>query len=221
MKTTVLVLAILFAGCAGAAPSPATIPTPAARDQFATLDHERVDYWVDRFTNGDKRAEITESFRRMPQYETMIREKLRVRDMPEELVYVAMAESGFNDQAHSIAEATGIWQLVPDTARRYGLKVDDTVDERHDAVKSTDAAISYLSYLFNRFGSWYLAIAAYNAGENRIARIMNDATASERGTDADYYRLWEQWPGETRDFIPAIVALSKIGAERSKYGFAE
>jgi membrane-bound lytic murein transglycosylase D len=141
----------------------------------------------------------------------MIAEKLRRRGMPADLIYLAMAESGLNPQAHSVADAAGIWQLVPDTARRWGLRVDDTIDERRDPEKSTDAALSYLSYLFNRFGSWYLAAAAYNAGENRIARIMSESTGSESGTDADYYRIWDQLPGETRDYVPAMVALARIG----------
>jgi membrane-bound lytic murein transglycosylase D len=189
------------------------------RDVLPALSHERVDYWVERFSNGDKRPEIEAAFARMPQVEAMIEEKLRRRGMPAELVYLAMAESGFNPEAHSAAAAKGIWQLVPDTARRWGLKVDDEVDERNDAEKATDAALSYLSYLYNRFGSWYLAAAAYNSGENRIGRIMTEATGAERGTDEDYYRIWEKLPGETRDFVPAMVALAKIGRERGKYGF--
>lgn len=149
----------------------------------------------------------------------MIRQKLSRRGMPEELVYLAMAESGFNVQAHSASDAVGIWQLVPDTARRYGLRVDETVDERRDPEKSTDAAISYLSYLFNRFGSWYLAAAAYNSGENRVGRIMTESTGSEKGTDADYYRIWDKLPGETRDYVPAAIALMRIGRDRPRYGF--
>lgn len=208
---------LLIVGCASAPAPASTAPasTPARRDVLADLPHERVDYWVERFTKGDKKGEIDEAFTRMPEVGPMIREKLRRRGMPEELMYLAMAESGFNPQAHSVAEAIGIWQLVPDTARRYGLRVDDTVDERRDAEKATDAALSYLSYLYNRFGSWYLAAAAYNAGENRVGRIMTEATGAEAGTDADYYRIWDKLPGETRDFIPAMVALARIGKTRS------
>jgi membrane-bound lytic murein transglycosylase D len=174
---------------------------------------------VERFSTGDKHAEIAAAFARKPEVEAMITSELRRRGMPEELLYLAMAESGLNPAAHSIADAAGIWQLVPDTARRYGLKVDDTVDERRDAQKSTTAALSYLAYLYNRFGSWYLAAAAYNAGENRIARIMTEATGKESGTDADYYRVWDQLPGETRDYVPAMIALMRIGKEPSRYGF--
>jgi membrane-bound lytic murein transglycosylase D len=211
-----LITLVLAAGCAAGTSSPAATPAPVAapsvRNVLPDLSHERVDYWVERFSRGDKRAEIAEAFARKPEVEAMITGELRRRGMPEDLIYLAMAESGLNPQAHSIADAAGIWQLVPDTARRWGLTVDDTVDERRDPQKSTVAALSYLSYLYNRFGSWYLAAAAYNAGENRIARII------ESGTDADYYRVWDQLPGETRDYIPAMTALARIGRDPARYG---
>ena len=193
-----------------ATPTPA--PAPASRSDFADLDHPRVEYHINRFT-GEKRAEFASYLQRKSEYEEMIRAKLRRRGMPEELLYLAMIESGFNPQAHSLAQAAGVWQLIPETARRYGLRVDETLDERHDAEKSTDAALSYLSYLYNRFGSWYLAAAAYNAGENRISRLV------EKGTDADYYRVWDQLPGETRDFVPAMVAAWRIARDPARYGF--
>lgn len=186
----------------------------ANRAALPDLPHERVDRFVERFTTGDKRAEIDEAFTRMESVEPVISEKLRRKGMPRELIYLAMAESGFNPKAHSRDEAVGIWQLIPDTARRYGLTVNDEVDERRDAEKATDAALSYLSYLYNRFGSWYLAAAAYNSGENRVARIMKEETGSESGTDADFYRIVEKLPGETRDFVPAMLALSRIGKTR-------
>ena len=227
MKTAFLfTIALAFAACASAPattatrPSPATTPatTPAARNELALLPHERVDYHIARFT-GEKRAEFAGYLERKQQYETMIREKLRRRGMPEDLLYLAMIESGFNPQARSLAEARGIWQLVADTARRYGLRVDEEVDERSDPEKATEAALSYLSYLYNRFGSWYLAAAAYNAGENRVGRIMTETFGRESGTDEDYYRIWDQLPGETRDFVPAMVAAARIGRDPVQYGF--
>jgi membrane-bound lytic murein transglycosylase D len=224
MKIKVLLFVSFVAlGCATATSAPATATEPAAsapapRDVLANLDHERVEYHVNRFS-GEKRDEFAAMLGRKTQYESMIREKLRRRGMPEDLVYLAMIESGFNNEAHSAADAIGIWQLVPDTARRYGLRVDDSADERRDPEKATDAALSYLSYLFNRFGSWYLAAAAYNTGENRVGRIMTEATGSERGTDADYYRFWDKWPGETRDFVPAMVAARRISQDPAKYRF--
>lgn len=220
-------LLVIVTACAStptAAPAPASAAVPAlssadaraARAIFADLPNERVDYWVERFTNGDKKVEIDASFARKPQLEPMISEKLRRRGLPPELIYLAMAESGLNPAAHSTAEAVGIWQLVPATARQWGLKVDDTVDERRDPEKATDAALSYLSFLYDRFGSWYLAAAAYNLGENRLARVMTELTGGERGTDADYYRIWDRLPPETRDFIPGIVALSRMGRDRAR-----
>lgn len=211
---SILILSLSFVACASTTtttPRTATpAPPPAPRDVLADLDHERVGHWVEEFTRGAKQAEFASYIERMPQYEEMIRAKLRRRGMPEDLVYLAMIESGFNPEAHSAASARGIWQLVPDTARRYGLRVDDTVDERTDPEKSTDAAISYLSYLFNRFGSWYLAAAAYNTGENRVAAIMQETFGREQGSDAEYYEIWDQLPGETRDFVPVMVAARRV-----------
>ncbi|MGZ5442412.1 MAG: lytic transglycosylase domain-containing protein [Thermoanaerobaculia bacterium] len=209
-------LCLLLVGCASA-------PTPSSgvsrpRAEFPLLAHERVDYHIDRFT-GEKRDEFASYLARKADYETMIREKLRRRGMPEELLYLAMIESGFNPEAHSAQEARGIWQLVPDTARRWGLRIDETVDERTDAAKATDAALSYLSFLYNRFDSWYLAAAAYNSGENRVARIMTEVTGKESGTDEDYFRIWDRLPGETRDFVPVMIAAIRIAGEPSKYGF--
>jgi membrane-bound lytic murein transglycosylase D len=223
---TVIVLAavVVLTGCASGPAQTSSAQPPAPRDDHAAravlsnIDHERVDYHIQRFT-GEKRAEFASYLARKAQYEEVITSALRRRGMPEELIYLPMIESGFNTDAHSRAEAKGIWQLVPDTARRYGLRVDDTVDERLDAQKATDAALSYLSYLYNRFGSWYLAAAAYNTGENRVARIMSEATGGERGSDADYYRIWQQLPGETRDFVPVMIAAMRIGRDPAKYGF--
>lgn len=218
MKRLFPLLALAVLACASTGQQQSPTP-PAPRDVLPRLAHERVDYWIERFSKGDKHAEFASYLARKPQYEAMIAEKLRRRGMPRDLMYLAMIESGFNPEAHSTANAIGIWQLVPDTARRYGLRVDETVDERRDAEKATDAALSYLSYLYNRFGSWYLAAAAYNTGENRVARVMSEATGSETGTDADYYRLWDQWPGETRDFVPVMIAAARIGNDPAAYGF--
>lgn len=219
---------VLFAFTACASTTPAAAPAPASapaaadperpRSELADISHERVEYHINRWQT-EKRAEFASYLERKQQYEPMIREKLRRRGMPEELMYLAMIESGFNPEARSLAEARGIWQLIPDTARRYGLRVDEQGDERNDPEKATDAALSYLSYLYNRFGSWYLAAASYNTGENRVGRIMTEAFAREKGSDEDYYRIWDQLPGETRDFVPAMVAAMRIGRDPARYGF--
>jgi membrane-bound lytic murein transglycosylase D len=217
MRSFLSIALIVFAvSCASSSPPP-TASTVAW--DVANLPHERVDYWISRFTS-DKRAEFASYLARKSEYESMIRRKLRERGMPEDLIYLAMIESGFNPEAHSAESARGIWQLIPDTARRFGLRVDDTVDERLDPEKSTDAALEYLSRLYQRFDSWYLAAAAYNSGENRVARIMVENTGNDEGVDADYYRIWDHLPAETRDFIPVMIAAARIAKEPARYGFA-
>jgi len=190
------------------------------RDVLADLPHERVDYWVAAFSKmHDYHQKIADGFVRKAKYQNMITKKLRARGMPQNLIYLAFEESAFDPAAGSRQAAVGIWQLTPATARLYGLKVTRKLDERRNAVKETDSALDLLEHLYKRFGCWYLAAAAYNSGENRIARIMKKRFGRERGTDRDYYRIWNDIPGETRDYVPAIVALKRIGRNRAKYGF--
>ena len=93
------------------------------------------------------------------------------------------------------------------------------MDERNDPEKATDAALTYLTELHDRFGSWYLAAAAYNTGENRVARIMREETGSERGSEGSYYEIWNRLPRETRDYVPLMVAAARIAKEPARYGF--
>jgi membrane-bound lytic murein transglycosylase D len=183
------------------------------------LDHPRVDYWVNRFTT-DRRQVFERFLRRSGRYAPMISEKLAERDMPQDLIYLAMIESGFVPTAYSHAHASGLWQFISETGRRYGLTVNAVVDERNDPVRSTDAALDYLTYLHNRFGSWYLAAAGYNTGENRVGRIMREVTGSERGDEESYYRIWNRLPRETRDYVPLMIAAARISKDLEKYGFA-
>ena len=186
---------------------------------IANINSERVDYWVQRFAHGDKRKKIALFLKRKPEYQTMISRKLRARHMPQDLIYLAMVESGFNPKADSKARAKGIWQLCKGTARLYGLRVDRKYDDRLDPEKETDAALDFLRDLHRRYGSWYLAAAAYNGGQNRIGRILKKTTGSEKGTDHTYYRVWHRLPGETRDYVPAMIAAARIGKDPAKYGF--
>jgi membrane-bound lytic murein transglycosylase D len=182
------------------------------------LDHPRIDFWVNRFTT-DKRRDFERFMSRSGRYVPMISEKLAERGMPQDLVYLAMIESGFNPSAYSHAHASGLWQFIAETGQRYGLTVNRVVDERNDPVKSTDAALDYLTYLHNRFNSWYLAAAGYNTGENRVGRIMREVTGSEKGRDEDFYRIWNRLPRETRDYVPLMMAAARIAKEPAKYGF--
>ena len=209
------------AAVASVVQTPAPEPTVVERSQameLPNLDHPRVDSWVKRFTTT-QRSSMSTYLTRMAKYEDMITTKLEKRDMPKELIYLAMIESGFNPTAKSPVKASGLWQFMSATAREYGLKVGGRNDERNNPARSTDAALSYLSALHDRFGSWYLAFAAYNTGQGRVARVMKQVTGSTKGTDADYYRIADRLPKETRDYVPKMIAAARIGNDPARYGF--
>ena len=183
------------------------------------LEHPRVDSWIKRFT-GPMRSSYATYLSRMTKYEPMISEKLAKRDMPQGLIYLAMIESGFNPSAKSRVAATGLWQFMSATGREYGLRVSGKVDERKNPARATDAALEYLADLHDRFGSWYLAAAAYNVGQGRVAKVMKQVTGNTRGTDADYYRIANRLPKETREYVPKMIAAARIGTNPAKYGFS-
>lgn len=137
--------------------------------------------------------------------------KLAARGMPQDLIYLAMIESGFNARATSPAAATGIWQFIPSTGRRYGLRVDRFVDERRDPWKATDAALDFLSSLYLRFGDWKLAMAAYNCGEGCVDRAIR------RSGSTDYWQL--PIPVETRNYVPRVFAAAILGKRPEVHGF--
>ncbi len=154
---------------------------------------------------------------RSGKYMDIMKDVLKERNVPEELVFLPFVESGFNVNAYSRARAVGPWQFIEGTAKRYGLTVDWWRDERKDPVKSTRAAANYLRDLYKMFGSWNLALAAYNAGEGRISRAM-------RRTDADDY--WDllhtkQIHPETKEYVPRYIAAAMIASAPEKYGFRD
>jgi len=191
----------------------------AGRDwDISNIDHPRIDHWIRHFT-GPKRNDFRRFLERSGRYGPMIQAALAERDMPQDLIYLAMIESGMNPQAYSHAHAAGLWQFIAETGSRYGLTVNRVVDERYDPVRATESGLDYLTYLYDRFGSWYLAAAGYNTGENRVGRIMRQVTGSERGTDEDFYRIWDRLPRETRDYVPLMVAAARIAKDPARYGF--
>jgi membrane-bound lytic murein transglycosylase D len=179
--------------------------------------NESVQRFVDLFEQRQQ-DRMALYLKRSGRYEGMIRSKLRERGMPEDLLYLSMIESGFNPNARSKAQAVGLWQFIADTGRRYGLRIDSYVDERRDPEKSTDAALRYLQDLHAKFGSWNLAAAAYNTGENRVARIMREETGTVEGRESDFWRIRSRLPSETREYVPLIFAAALIGKEPHKYG---
>ena len=193
---------------------------PLAWD-LPNLDHDRVDFWVERFSfDPDMREKMEGFLQRSGIYVPMLLEKLDERGMPNDLIYLAMIESGFEPTAYSSAAASGLWQFIPETGQRYGLAIDRAVDERNDPVKATEAALDYLGELHDRFDSWYLAAASYNTGENRVGRIMRETYGTEKArSEEDYYKIWSKLPKETRDYVPLMIAAGRIAKDPAKYGF--
>ncbi|MBP6218967.1 MAG: lytic transglycosylase domain-containing protein [Oligoflexales bacterium] len=183
--------------------------------EFEKMANNRlVRKWIDYFT-GDGRESFQQFLYRGSYYRPVIQYILKKHDLPVHLYYLAMIESGFQLKAVSSAKAVGIWQFMRPTAGRYHLRVDRYVDERKDPIRATLAACQYLKDLHNVFGSWYLAIAAYNAGETRIMNVIM------RSKTRDYWDLVElgALPRETIDYAPQFVAAALIGEHAEKYGF--
>ena len=152
---------------------------------------------------------------RLGQYHPLFAEELRRQGLPQDLVYLAAAESAFNPFALSRAGAKGIWQLMISRAIQYGLKRNRWVDEREDPVKSTRAAVQHLKDLYERFGDWYLAMAAYNAGPGAVQRAI------EKTGYADFWMLFKlhALPVDTENYVPAIIATALIAKDPKAYGF--
>ena len=181
------------------------------------LEHVRIDRWVTRLTTS-LRGDFQQSLQRMAKYEGMINAKLDARGMPRELIYLALIESNFNPTAKSPVKAVGMWQFMSATARQFGLSVGSGVDERKDPAKATDAALAYLDQLHGRFGSWYLAAAAYNSGQGTVSKALRTVTGKTTGTDADFFRILPILPKETQDYVPKLIATARVGSDREKYG---
>jgi hypothetical protein len=170
--------------------------------------------WVDYFT-GRGRKHFARYLERSELFIPYIQPILRQHGMPEDLVYLAMIESGFNNHARSFAKAVGPWQFMAPTGKRYGLMVNWWVDERRDTRKSTIAAIEYLKDLYGFFQSWELAAAAYNAGEAKIARAIRRFGSKDFWVLARHRFLRP----ETRDYVPKIIAAAIVAKNRTQFGF--
>lgn len=176
--------------------------------------NDRVEYFI-RFFQTVARDRFINWLKRSGRYVPIMREILREHGLPEDLVYLAMIESGFNPTARSYRQAVGPWQFIYGTGKKYGLRIDEWVDERRDPIKSTIAAARYLKDLYDLFRCWYLAAAGYNAGEGAVSRAI-----SQYRTE-DYWELIK-YPGlkdETRDYVPKMIAAALIAKNPERYGF--
>ena len=162
---------------------------------------------------------------RLGRYEGMIRERLRSKRLPEDLVYLTLVESGLSNTAVSRARAVGMWQFIAGTGRLYGLTVDPWVDERRDPFRATEAAVNYLADLRERLGgSVYLAAAAYNAGVGRVERGLGRLPGeSDSVSDNTFFQLADRryLRRETRDYVPKLIAASFIAKQPARYGFGD
>ncbi|MFQ5896582.1 MAG: transglycosylase SLT domain-containing protein, partial [Nitrospinota bacterium] len=196
-------------------------PLPAAKPAEPPFDMPVVmNRWVRQqlaHYQGPGRKQFAFWLGRMGRYAELIRSILKEEGLPQDLLYLALIESGFNPRAYSRAGASGLWQFIRGTARKYGLRVDFWVDERRDPVKATRAAARYLKSLHAILGSWELALAAYNAGELRVLAGIRRA-----GT-RDLWRLvrTRHLPWETRKFVPKFMAAMLIAKDRARYGFGD
>jgi soluble lytic murein transglycosylase-like protein len=202
-----------------AAPARSIVSAPGVSPQrvptYQIQQNDHVLRFLEQFQTGYRRAVVERWLTRSGRYLPMILDIFRQKGLPEELVFTAMIESGFNPVAVSHAGAKGLWQFMAPTARQYGLRVDRWLDERLDPEKATVAAANYLSDLYKIFGSWELVHAAYNAGEMKVLRAIQGA-----GT-RDFWSLTGSrlLRDETKNFVPAIHAVTIIGQEPEQYGF--
>ena len=201
-------------------------PTPVSWDIDVDTynSHDRVQYYLD-FFQGRGRERMGVWLSRLPRYEGMIRSRLQEQGLPGDLVYLALIESGFSNSATSRAKAVGMWQFMKRTAKGYGLRVDSWVDERRDPYRATEAAVRHLKGLNDRFGSIYMAAAAYNAGAGKVSRgvrrLPDDEDADSLNSDATFFRLYgtRYLRRETKDYVPKLIAAARIAKEPARYGF--
>lgn len=212
----------------GAEPPPPVTDTVAAPgapvwdiDVRSYETRTRVEDYV-RIFSGRAKSTFEVALQRQTRYGPMIRERLRAKGLPEDMIYLALVESWFNPHAYSRAAAVGMWQFMAGTGRGMGLRVDWWMDERRDPVRSTEAAARLLLGLREQFGSLYLAAAAYNGGSGRVSRGLArhaDALDGVEGEDR-FFALAEQsyLRPETRDYVPKIIAAALVGGEPARYG---
>ena len=177
--------------------------------------NEHVEYEIKQFQTVERNFFIN-SYKRSGRYIDKIVKELNEAGLPEELAWLPLVESRFNERALSPARALGLWQFIPSTGYKFGLKRDDWIDERLDPEKSTKAAIAYFQELHRMFGDWTTVLAAYNSGEGNVLRVI-------RGQKINYldnfWDLYESLPRETARYVPRFLATLHILKEPEPYGF--
>lgn len=181
---------------------------------FPIVINNQVQAYLDLFQNQQRKS-FSIWLSRSGKYLPMMQKELKDAGLPQDLAYLAMIESGYNQRAYSKSDASGLWQFIPGTGSLYNLKMNRHIDERRDAEKSTKAAVSFLSNLYEEFGDWHLAVAAYNAGPGKIGKGL------ERYESKDFWTLaqYDYLAMETKRYVPKLIASIIIAKNPEKYGF--
>ena len=195
---------------------------PVAKDEVASILNlpivrdDKVESHI-RFFHIAIRHRFEEWLTRLGHYKPLVENIFTQFNLPSDLVYLSLVESGFNPHAYSRARATGPWQFMKGTAIVYGLRVDQYVDERRDPIKSTIAAARYLRDLYDLFGAWPLAMAAYNAGEGKVMRALQKTRADSFWEIAQTKHIRR----ETKEYVPRFMAATIIAKNPDQYGFSQ
>lgn len=191
-------------------------PEKGVEYNFPVVFNKQVDMYLNLF-QGKQRKQFTRWLERSGKYRVIMEDELKEAGLPTDLMYLSMIESGYYELAYSRCKAVGLWQFMKGTGKQYHLRVDKYVDERRDPVKSTKAAVAYLSDLYDEFGNWHLAVAAYNAGPGKVRSGLRRHKVDNFWDLASkkHLRL------ETKRYVPKLIAALVIAKDPEKYGFAK
>ena len=187
-------------------------------DEIPVEINRHVKAEIKRFTKGSEKTFFRQSYQRSGRYRPYVVAELQAAGLPEELSWLPIIESGYKVRALSKARALGLWQFIPSTGYKFGLKRDMYIDERLDPEKATRAAIEYLQELHRMFGDWTTVLAAYNSGEGRVLRVIRDQNINYLD---HFWDLYERLPLETARYVPRFLATLHIVNNLEKYGLAD
>ncbi|MCA1614061.1 MAG: transglycosylase SLT domain-containing protein [Acidobacteria bacterium] len=190
----------------------ATIEEVKSKLNFGFTSNALIQQYINYY-QGRGRGTMESGLRRSGRYMTMARKIFREEGVPEDITWLGQVESAWRPKAYSWAAASGLWQFIPSTGSRYGLRQTAWVDERNSFEKATRASARYLKWLHSRYNNWELAIGAYNTGEGNVDRAIRRA-----GT-RDFWAIYPYIAKETRNYVPNILATILIAKEPEKYGF--
>lgn len=213
----------------GNAGVPLVLPHPPLEPLDPILDspwanapemEEDVRFWLESFQTREADL-LRESLVRMGRYRGMVEAELAARRLPQSLAYLPIVESWYNPTAVSWVGAVGLWQFMTPTARGMGLQVNRLIDDRRDPYRATPRALDFLGSLRERFGSWFLALAAYNGGPGRMDRLLVRQAPGAKRQDGLFLEVRQGLPRETRNFVPRFLAVAIIARDPAAYGFGD